>query len=135
MGSLGDLLAGVAGLARSRVEVAGAELRAEMSHAAGLVVGGFAALALGGLAVVFASAAVLIAAWETHRLAAAIGLAAFYFAAAGLVLWQLQQRAAARPRPFDGTLRSLEHDASVARGLAAGVLLVSLLKRLVGPRA
>ena len=135
MGALGELIAGIAGLAHSRVEVAGAELREELSHAAGLMVGGLAVLALGGLAVAFASAAVLIAAWETHRLAAAIGLAAFYFAAAGLVLWRLQQRAAARPRPFDATLRTLGHDATVARGVAAGVLLVSILKRLIRARA
>ena len=47
---------------------------------------------------------------EANRLAAAIGVAVFFFLAAGIVAWVLHRLADTKPRAFDATLSELQRD-------------------------
>ena len=104
------MLAGVLDLGRTRFELFGAELREELARLATTVLGGLAALMLAALGLAFGAAALILNASEANRLAATIGVAAFFVVAAAIVGWQVRRLAGAKPRAFDATLSELEGD-------------------------
>lgn len=114
--SLRALGASFAGLVRTRVELAIVELQEEAERRKGMaalaaVTGVF--LALGAL--LFAIF-VIVAFWETHRVAAAGGMTVLYLAIGGLALLRLKRRAAEMPQPFEATLAELKHDVEALQG-------------------
>jgi uncharacterized membrane protein YqjE len=113
---LRGLSASVVALLANRVELAGTELElAARLHAARLV-WALAALLLAFLALVFGSLLVLILCWDTHRIAAAVGLAVGY-AALGLMAWY-RSMALARTAPalLAATVAELRADLAALRG-------------------
>lgn len=151
LNSVRTLLASVLGLAHARLELLGAELQQELSRLVALLVGSLAALFFVGLGIAFVAATVMIAAWDSHRLAAASSLAVVFLALGAALAWRVQSRLGAGARLFNASLRELEQDrAALAasagelvpvartfeRGIAlgqwvaAGVMVYQLLRRV-----
>lgn len=123
-----DLLAALAEGARSYVEDIGAEVRRDLARAAWAMAAIFAVLVLGALGIALASAAIMLAAWESYRVAAAATLAALYLGIAGFGLWKLRSLAARPAAPTSAD--ALEGALAVARWVAGGVVLYSVARKL-----
>jgi len=113
--SVKSLLATAAGMAYTRVELIGDELRAEVDRAATLLLRGFLALLLVVLGFLLTAAAVVMAFWDSYRLLATIALAAGAFVAGG-ALWFGVRASAREPQPFHATLTELAKDQRELRG-------------------
>lgn len=110
-----DVGAAFVGLVGTRLELLGIELREEALYLQrSLVLGIVAAFLLGGALVV---AGVLVATvfWDSHRLLALGGVAAFYAVAGVAGLARLRSSVLGRPPPFDTTVRELEADLRALR--------------------
>jgi uncharacterized membrane protein YqjE len=103
-------IAGLLDLGRTRFELFGTELREELARLATAVLGGLAVLMLAALGLAFAGFAIVLYVGEANRLAAAIGVAVFFFLAAGIAAWVLRRLADTKPRPFDATIAELRRD-------------------------
>jgi uncharacterized membrane protein YqjE len=110
-----SFLAGLLELGRTRFELFGTELREELALLAAALLGGLAALVLAALGLAFAGLAVVLSVGEAHRLAATIGVALFFFAAAAVVALVLRRKAEAKPRAFDATIAELRRDIETIR--------------------
>lgn len=110
------LLSGVAGLAHSRLALLGVELREEGTRVRSTLVGAFAAILLGALGLAFAGGAMVLAVDESHRAAAAAGLALAFLAGGAYAGWWVQRLMAAKPGVFSGSLAELEHDREALLG-------------------
>lgn len=109
MGS--DLVA----LAETRLELALLELREEGERRKAIVV----LAAVGGvfltLALLLLAFLVVVAFWDTHRIAAIVGVTLLY-AAVGLgALWRLRAAQASAPPAFEATLAELRKDVEALR--------------------
>jgi len=105
-----DFVARLLDLGRTRFELFGTELREELAHLATTVLGGLAVLVLGALALAFAGLALIFYVSEANRLAATIGVAVFFFLAAGVVAWVVRRLTDIKPRAFDATIAELRRD-------------------------
>jgi len=110
-----DFVARLLDLGRTRFELFGTELREELAHLATTVLGGLAVLVLAALGLAFCGLALIFFVSEANRLAAAIGVAMFFFLAAGIVAWVLHRLADTKPRSFDATLSELQRDLTAIR--------------------
>jgi uncharacterized membrane protein YqjE len=108
--SLQGFVASLLDLGRTRFELFSTELREELARLATAVIGGLAVLGLVALGLAFGGLALVLHAGEENRLAATIGVAAFFFVAAALVAWLLRRLAEAKPRAFDATISELQRD-------------------------
>lgn len=108
--SASNLLAGLLDLGRTRFELFGTELREELARLAATVLGGLAALMLGGIGLAFGAAAFILSVSEAYRLAATIVVACAFLLAAALVAWQVRRTTAAKPRAFGATIAELQRD-------------------------
>ena len=97
-------------LGRTRFELFGTELREELARLTTAVLGGLAVLVLVALGLAFAGGALILYVGEANRLATAIGVALFFFAAAGVLAWALHRLADRKPRAFDATIAELQRD-------------------------
>jgi len=105
-----DFVARLLDLGRTRFELFGTELREELAHLATTVLGGLAVLVLAAFGLAFCGLALIFFVSEANRLAAAIGVAVFFFLAAGVVAWVLHRLADTKPRAFDATISELRRD-------------------------
>lgn len=108
-------VAGLLDLGRTRFELFGTELREELAHLATAVIGWLAVMVLVALGLAFGAVALILHVSEANRLAAAIGVAVFFFVAAGVVTWLLRRLASEKPRAFDATLAELQRDLNTIR--------------------
>jgi uncharacterized membrane protein YqjE len=107
----GNLLAAV----ETRVDLFATELREDGERGMRLLAWAIAALMLGIFAVLLAGVTVIIAFWDTYRIAAAIGVTAVFVAAAiacGLVV---RRHLRERPRLLDATRGELRKDVAALR--------------------
>jgi len=104
------LLAGLLGLARTRIELFSTELQEELARLATALIGAIVVALLALLGVGFAAAALILSFAPEHRLAAAGVLATLFLALALAGAWALRGVARAKPRMFDATLAELERD-------------------------
>jgi uncharacterized membrane protein YqjE len=113
---LRGLSAATLGLVVNRVELASTELElAARLHVARLV-WTLAGLLFGFLALIFGSVFVLVACWDTHRVAAA-GALALGYGALGVAAWYQGSRLARRaPALLSATVAELKHDLAALRG-------------------
>ena len=110
-----SFVANLLDLGRTRFELFGTELREELARLTAAVLGGLAVLVLAALGLGFSGFALVLYVGEENRLAAVIGVAAFFFLAAVLVGFLLRRAAEAKPRAFDATLSELQRDLTVIR--------------------
>ena len=108
--SLQSFVANLLDLGRTRFELFSTELREELARLATAILGGLAVLVLAALALAFCGLAVIFYVDEANRLAAAIGVALFFFLAAGILAWVLRRLAIEKPRAFDATIAELQRD-------------------------
>ena len=110
------LLATMVGIAHTRIELIGTELREEIDRAASLLLRAILMLLFLGVGLVLAAVAVIIAFWDSNRLLAAILLAAGSLGVGGVLWLSVQTSLRARPRFLDATLTELERDEQKLRG-------------------
>jgi len=110
-----NFIAGLLDLGRTRFELFSTELREELARLATALLGGLAVLVLGALGLAFCGLAIVFYVSEANRLWAAIGIAAFFLLAAGIVAWVLHRLTDAKPRAFDATIAELQRDLNTIR--------------------
>jgi uncharacterized membrane protein YqjE len=115
LASAQTFVASLLDLGRTRFELFSTELREELARLATALLGGLAVLMLGALGLGFSGFALVVYVSEEKRLAAAIGVAVFFFAAAGIVAFLLRRMAEAKPRAFDATIAELQRDLNTIR--------------------
>jgi uncharacterized membrane protein YqjE len=118
--SLTNLAATLVALAQTRLELLTTELQEEVQRTVGLVIWSFIALLavmigliLGGLAIVFVY-------WDTHRVLAAVLVAAVFFVIAAIAILVLLAKVNGRPRFLDATLTELSRDSDSLKTRVGG---------------
>jgi uncharacterized membrane protein YqjE len=107
----GNLLAAV----ETRVELFATELREDGERGLRLLAWAIAALMLGIFAVLLAGVTVIIAFWDSYRMAAAVGVTAVFVAGAVACGLVVQRHLRERPRLLDATRDELRRDVSSLR--------------------
>lgn len=115
LGSAQSLLANLLALARTRLELFSTELQEELTRLIFGVIGAVAVLVLAALGAAFAGVALLIALPAEHRVLAAAGLAAAFFAAAALAAWSMRRVSREKPRLLAASLVELQRDYEAVR--------------------
>ncbi len=114
--ALARLADALLGLVRTRLELATVEYteeRGRVTQQLMLVVAGLGCVLF---ALFFAAVLVIAYFWDTNRLAAIIGVIAFFAIAGAALLWRRAEIASAAPLPFAATVSELEKDrAALAR--------------------
>ncbi len=113
-GFLGVILAAL----KTRLDLAAVEVEIYLVYVAQLLLWGFAAVACALLALVFALTALVIAVWQTHRMAGLVGSTVVLLILAvicGLIGARIFR---ARPPLLAGTLSQFEHDQRRVSGSA-----------------
>ena len=108
--SLRQLLATVAGIAHTRVELLGTEVEEQVARLTSLLLWTIVSLFLVFTAVVLAAVAVLVAFWDGNRILVAVLLAATFALAALISFLRVRAVATSRPRLFQSTLEELAKD-------------------------
>lgn len=108
--SLKTLSASLVGIIHTRLELLSTDIAEERVHLTTLLALGLVALFCVGVGVLLLAILIAVAFWESHRLLALGGLAAFFLlAGAGVTGWALH-KARTRPRLFAASLAELARD-------------------------
>lgn len=119
-GLVRGLLATILDSLKTRLDLAAVEAEIYLVYVAQLLLWGFAAVACALLAIVFALTAVIIAVWQTHRMAGLVGSMVVLLVLAvicGIVGARIFR---ARPPLLSGTLGQFEHDQRRVAGDGGG---------------
>jgi uncharacterized membrane protein YqjE len=108
--SLRALIATLVAMAHTRVELFGTEIEEEVRRVVALLLGGMLVLALASLALVFSGLVVIAAYWDTHRVAATVGVAIGFILLAAVAYLEVRQRTRRQSRLLSSTLDELERD-------------------------
>ena len=108
--SLRSLIATLVAMAHTRVELFGTEVEEEVRRVVALLLGGVLVLALASLALVFSGLVVIAAYWDTHRVAATVGVAIGFIVLAAVSYLAVRERTRRRSRLLSSTLDELERD-------------------------
>ena len=108
--SVRKLLANVAGLAHTRLELFSTELQEELARLGLILLAAIVALFFAFLGIAFVAIAVVIAVGEPHRLMAAVLLGLAFLVTGALSAWWMRRIALAKPRIFDASLSELRKD-------------------------
>lgn len=104
------LLANLAGLAHTRLELLSIELQEELARLSMILLAAIVALFFAFLGIAFVAVAVMIAVGEGYRLPVAVLLALSFLAIGALSAWWMRRIARAKPRVFDASLAELRKD-------------------------
>jgi uncharacterized membrane protein YqjE len=119
-GLIRGLLAAIMDSFKTRVDLAAVEAEIYLVYVAQLLLWGFAAVACALLAIVFALTAVIIAVWQTHRLAGLVGSMVALLVLAAICGFIGARIFRARPPLLAGTLGQFEHDHRRVAGTERG---------------
>ncbi|OYY81459.1 MAG: hypothetical protein B7Y33_01705 [Hydrogenophilales bacterium 16-62-9] len=108
--SLKNLSVSLVGVVHTRLELLSVDIAEERVHQTTLLVLGLLALFCFGVGVVLLSILIVVAFWETHRLAALGGLAGLFLAAGGGVIWVALHKIRTKPKLFQASLAELVKD-------------------------
>jgi uncharacterized membrane protein YqjE len=114
--SLRSMGSTLAALAQTRLELALVELREEGERRKAMLVLGAVAGVFLTLALLLLAFLVVVAFWETHRMAAILGVTVIYGGVGFGALLRLRASQAAAPSPFEATLAELRKDIEALRG-------------------
>lgn len=108
--SVAQLLATAVGIAQTRLELLTTELQEEIHRVAEIMV--FAAIALlaAGVGLFLLALVVIFVFWDTHRMAASIGVTAAFFVIAIVAGLALRAKVRAKPPILDATIAELKKD-------------------------
>ena len=116
---LGEALSGLASttvaMLRTRLELATVEFEEQRERIKVMLVLIVIATVFACFALITLSALVVVALWDSYRVAALVGVALAYIVIAAIAFYALKANANAASRPFSATLRELERDAEVLR--------------------
>ena len=116
-GAFRGLLAAALDAVKTRLDLATVEVEIYLLRTVHLLVWSVAAVACGLLALAFGWVTLVVALWDTHRMAALLG-GTVAFVALAATFASLGARALRnRPRMLEGTLQQLEHDQRRAGGV------------------
>ena len=104
------LLANLAGLAHTRLELLSTELQEELARLGEILLAAIVSLFFAFLGIAFAAVAVMIAVGEGYRLAVAVLFAVLFLIIGALSAWWMRRVARAKPRVFDASLGELRKD-------------------------
>jgi uncharacterized membrane protein YqjE len=107
----GSLLAAV----ETRFDLLATELNEDFTRGVRLLALAAAALLTGVLGALMAGATVIIVFWDTHRVAAALGVTALFLGAAAACSLSFRRRLQAKPRLLDATRAELKQDLAALR--------------------
>jgi len=108
--SLRALIATLVAMAHTRVELFSTEIEEELRRVVTLVVGAMIVLVLSSLALLFSALVLIVAFWDTHRLAATGSVAIGFITLAVVSYFVVRERTRRRSRLLSATLGELEHD-------------------------
>jgi uncharacterized membrane protein YqjE len=108
--------AGLLALLRARAELIGVELEEGAARQKRLVVLGGVTILFGAVTLLLAALLVVTLFWETHRVAAAAGVTAFYGIVAAWAYAKFVEAARNAPPPFGATLAEFRKDLEMLRG-------------------
>ena len=108
--SMRQLLATLAGIVQTRIELLGTEVEEQLARLSSILLWTIVALFLAFAAVVLTAVAVLVAFWDSNRILAAVLLAAGFSVLAVLAWLRVRAIAQARPLLFQTTLEELAKD-------------------------
>lgn len=104
------LLANLAGLAHTRLELISTELQEELARLGEILLAAIVSLFFAFLGIAFVAVAVMIAVGEEYRLAVAVTFAVLFLIIGALSAWWMRRVARAKPRVFDASLDELRKD-------------------------
>lgn len=104
------LLANLAGLAHTRLELLSTELQEELARLGVILLAAIVALFFAFLGVAFAAVAVMIAVGEEYRLAVAVLFSVAFLSIGAVSAWWMRRVARTKPRVFDASLTELRKD-------------------------
>lgn len=113
--SVRSLVATAAGLARTRLQLLANDLEEQRVRMLQLVVLGAIALFCGAVAILLASAWIVIALWDHYRLWSLALLTVLYAGGCVAALVIMKSRAAQRPPAFSASLAELRRDEEMLR--------------------
>lgn len=119
-GLVRGLLAAFLDSAKTRLDLAAVEAEIYLVYVAQLLLWGFAAVACALLAIVFALTAVVIAVWQTHRMAGLVGSMVVLLILAVICGMIGARIFRGRPPLLAGTLGQFEHDQRRVSGTDGG---------------
>jgi len=108
--SLRRLLDSVLGLVQRRLEVIALDLQAEKTRVLDLLVRAAAMLVLGLLALVAATATIVVALWDTSPVLVLAVVTVLYGAGATILAWDIKRRLREGPKPFADTIEEFRKD-------------------------
>jgi uncharacterized membrane protein YqjE len=108
--SLRRLLDSVLGLVQRRLEVIALDLQAEKTRALDLLARAAAVIVLGLLALVAATATVVVALWDTSPVLVLAGVTVLYAAGATILAVGIKRRLRDGPKPFADTIEEFRKD-------------------------
>lgn len=111
--SVRKLLANLAELAHTRLELLSTELQEELARFGVILLVAIVSMFFAFLGVAFVAVAVMIAVGEGYRLAVAVLFAALFLAVGALGAWWMVRTARAKPRVFAGSLAELRKDSDL----------------------
>jgi uncharacterized membrane protein YqjE len=102
--------------AQTRVELLTTEVSEDLQRGVRILLWGFIALLSGMLALLLAGITVIVYFWDTHRMAAAIGVTLVFVVIAAVAAWVSRQRLQEKSRLLDATRTELARDVTMLRG-------------------
>lgn len=108
--SLRALAGSVVSIAHTRLELLSADIAEERAHLTSLLVMGLVSLFFLGVGVVLLAILIVVAFWESHRLAALGGLTGLFLIAGAGLAWLAMLKARTKPRLFEASLAELSKD-------------------------
>jgi uncharacterized membrane protein YqjE len=114
--SLTRLAASSLVLARQRLELASLDVEEELLRIGSLLAGALVTALMLALALASAAATFVIYFWDGARLAATLGVTAFFVLSGALMAWRLARAVRDKPRFLAGTLAELDKDREQWRG-------------------
>lgn len=108
--SLKTLSGSVVGIVHTRLELLSTDIAEERAHLTTLLVLGMVSLFCLGVGVVLLAILIVVAFWESHRLAALGGLTGLFLIAGAGLAWLAMHKARTRPRLFEASLAELSKD-------------------------
>ena len=108
--SLKALSANLLGIVQTRLELLSTDISEERERIVTLVVFALGALFSIGIGVVLLAILVVVALWESNRLAALGGMIVFFLMLGAILGWILLNKLRSTPRPFDASISELAKD-------------------------
>ena len=118
--TVGRLGMNLLAMLQTRLELAAVEMEEEAQRFLGYLMLALLSLILFGIAMALLVLLVIIVFWESHRIAAVLGMAGVFALAGTVALLRLKSQLAVKPRLMGATLGELNKDINFVRNAGQG---------------